>query len=63
MQEEMANFLTFQMRRAAQTGDSVAAMDQLQKFLELERRSKSARLDQAADLSNVRTLPLMRAVQ
>ncbi|HEY9773474.1 MAG TPA: hypothetical protein V6C81_06665 [Planktothrix sp.] len=63
MQDDLASFLSFQIRRAAQSGDADAAQAKLKQYLELERQAIANRCQPASELSNLRTLPLMRAVQ
>jgi hypothetical protein len=63
MQDDIASFLSFQVRRAGESGDSEATLAQLRNFLELERQAKLDSIESASDKGNVRTLPFLRAVQ
>lgn len=54
---DVANFLSFQIRRSTENGDTEEAMAQLRRYLELERESK---LGTQEESSNVRKLPIVR---
>jgi hypothetical protein len=62
MQDEIASFLSFQIRRSSESGDTEQAMTQLRQFLELERESKCSSMERGQEPANVRKFPGLRAV-
>jgi hypothetical protein len=56
MQEQVASFLSFQIRRSTESGDAELAMAQMRQYLELERAAKVASTELGAS-TNVRRLP------
>jgi len=60
MQEEVASFIAFQVRRATEHGDTELAMTKMRQFLELEREAKSSQ--PGSDSSNVRRFPALRGI-
>jgi hypothetical protein len=56
MQEEIASFLRYQIRRSTECGDTEKAMSQLKQFLEREREVKAAALDSAPEPAKIRRL-------
>jgi hypothetical protein len=62
MQEEVASFLAFQIRRATEKGDTEQAMAQMRTFLELEREAKNPERSGAVRMQ-VRKLSGLRAIK
>lgn len=62
MQDEIASFLSFQVRRSTESGNAELAMAQMQRFLELERESKARLADGGADQNSVLILSRLRAI-
>jgi len=62
MQEDIASFLSFQIRRSTESGDTEQAMAQLRQYLELEREAKSSSATSGSEPSNLRRFPHLRAV-
>lgn len=56
MQEQVASFLSFQIRRSTESGDAELAMAQLRQYLEMERAAKVAS-SELSEGTNVRRLP------
>ena len=61
MFQDVASFLTFQIRRSTENGDTEQAMAQLKRFLELEREMKLGAQD-SLGANNLRKLPIVRTV-
>ncbi len=62
MQDDIASFISFQVRRSAENGDVEQAMAQMRRFLELERESKSEINEGGSEPQMVRRLPGLRVV-
>ena len=60
---ETSSFLNTQIRRSTESGDTEQAMAQMRRFLELERETRMSALAKATEsFSNVRKLPVMKAI-
>lgn len=62
MQEEIASFISAQVRRSTESGDMEGAVERLRQFLELERESKMTSLEARQEPRKVRAFPALRAV-
>ena len=60
--QEVADFLSFQVRRSTESGDSEAALDTMKKFLELEREAKLVPSPSSDEASNVKLFPWLMPV-
>ena len=63
MVQEISSLLSRQVRRSTESGATDEAMARMRRYLELEREIKKSAIHRASDgFSNVRKLPVMKAV-